>query len=147
MEYSDFLAGVKSVFSERLEKELGKLEPAYRPKESEWSNIIDASFEYAFPKGFFESFYEDVKDNLPSSSELEKWSDWDPTSRRNRCIWGATATAVAICSLWVASGGTLTIAFILGNWTLASTSVASAVYAALIGGGGAAAVASAMCPD
>lgn len=146
MNYQEFIEAAKSKHCRSVKAEIEKLDASLRPSQALIDGLASKSVEQLYDDLLDQKLYETVKDKLPSNPDLEWDWDWDDIipSGKTLCIIASTAVAAAIVAAWVASGGTLTIAILIGQWAL-SFEVASAVYAALIAGGGVAAVASAMC--
>lgn len=146
MNYQEFIESAKSKHRSDIKQEIDKLDPSMKPSQALIDGLIANSADQLYKNLIDQKLYEAVRSRLPSRPDLEWDWDWDDIlpSGKTLCIVGATAVAAAIVAAWVASGGTLTVAIIIGQWAL-SGEVASAVYAALIAGGGVAAVASAMC--
>ena len=131
------------------EKKLNNLEPGYRPQQID--DIVKASLGFLDETAIRTTFEEHRKKhqggNVSASDFFDDVGDFftkiDPTHPDNRkavCVAASMAAASALLAAWVASGGTLTVGMAAGG-----VQITEPILAALIGGGGAAAVASAMC--
>jgi hypothetical protein len=147
MNYDQFRSEYRQWYLESLKNELSNLDASYRPSDDRCIEIAKTSFDQLISDDLISKLFDEVskQDLGPVDDDLEwrtpRWlRDLDPTTNKNVCIGLSMAAAAALLAAWVASGGTLTVGMIAGG-----VKITSPIYAALVGGGGAAAVASAMC--
>lgn len=145
--YDQFRSEYRQWYLESLKNELNNLDSSYRPGEGRCIEITNTSFEQLISDDLIEKLFEEVSNkDLDASDDALEWRTprWvrrlDPTTNKDICIGLSMAAAAALLAAWVASGGTLTVGVMAAGVTITEP-----IYAALIGGGGAAAVARAMC--
>lgn len=152
MTFEEFRSAYVGWYKAQLKKNLTSLEGEHRPKKAD--DIVQASVafldEAALKTAFDEhtaknqggvnaqGFFDDLGDDF--GDFLTKIDPTHPDNRKAVCVAGSMAAAAALLAAWVASGGTLTFGMVVGG-----IKITEPILAALIGGGGAAAVASAMC--
>ena len=147
MNYDQFRSEYRQWYLESLKNELSNLDASYRPSEDRCIEIANTSFDQLISDDLISKLFDEVsKQDLDPVDDALEWRtprwlrDLDPTTNKNVCIGLSMAAAAALLAAWVASGGTLTVGMIAGG-----VKITSPIYAALVGGGGAAAVASEMC--
>jgi hypothetical protein len=147
MNYDQFRSEYRQWYLESLKNELSNLDVSYRPSEDRCIEIVNTSFDQLISDDLIGKLFDEVsKQDLDPADDALEWKTpkWlrklDPTTNKNVCIGLSMAAAAAVLAAWVASGGTLTVGVMAGG-----VKITSPIYAALAGGGGAAAVASAMC--